>query len=222
MPEPRIAAVLLVRPLKNSRKGTGPPFSEDDIMRLTEAMLLDALEAVAESRLVDDLIMVSPDSTLLSLADENGVKGILEQEGEGTGSALERGLSLADPRTTVAMLMPCLLPLLKCEDLAFLLGRSLNGPRVVLVPSMTTQGTSLLISNPPDIALTVLQEARSMPPYEAALTKSVPVESYRTEAGFDVRESSDLLHVLRSPRPSRAKDLLMTMRIEELSSRERR
>ncbi len=206
--ESRVAAVLAVVPLGNSGEESARPFSKRERRELPEAMLLDVLDALVGSRLVDKVAVVSKESDLLSLVDEYPAEGILGEDDDDVDAALERGLALLPSEMEALMLIPYLLPLLKPQDVAFLAGRALDGPRAIIVPSPTSEGTSLLISNPPDVVPVRFREYSYKLHYEEALSRSVPVEVYALDAALGVTQTSDLGRVLTSPRRSRTKNLL--------------
>lgn len=217
------AAILIIEGLKCFKRRLSSVLSTIKGRKLTEAMFMDVLDAVIQSRVVDEVLVVSADRSALSVASERGANVVREEAAGGMDSAFKRGMdSLGAEGTDIVALVPCDLPLLKAEDLAFLLGRAREGPKVVLLPSPTSPGTSMLISNPPGLIPLHFEEKSHEVHYDEAAKRSIPADVYWMEAGVDVDEPADLLQVSRSVRPSRAKSLLKEWGIEERLGRERR
>jgi 2-phospho-L-lactate guanylyltransferase len=177
-------------------------------------MLLDVLSAVMMSMVLDRVVVVSGDDEALDLASEQGAETIFEQRPKGMNAAFALGMSCLPEDTQVLALIPCDLPLLRAEDVAFLVGRALEGPRVVLVPSATSPGTSILVTNPPGIIPLHFEEDSYRLHYREAV-KVGDAEVYWIEAGLDVDEAEDLIHLLRSQRRCRTRELLRSWRLAE-------
>lgn len=207
-------AVLITRGLEDSKRRLAPLLAPERRRGITRAMLLDVVEAVLESRSFDRIVLVSEDEEAISMARKEGIQAVREPDARGMSVAFTRGLDALPERLDVAALFPCDLPLLKPEDVAFLVGRTHRGPRTVIVPSPTSQGTSILMSNPGRLIPLHFEEDSYRLHYKVAREVG-EVEVYWLEAGLDVDETQDLIQVLGSHRRCRTRDLLRSWRLME-------
>jgi 2-phospho-L-lactate guanylyltransferase len=219
----RTAGVLILKGMGRSKERLSVVLSRAQRRKLVRAMYLDVLDAVTCSRIFDQIAVVSADGRALSLASDYGVTPVREEEARGMNPAFELGMaSLGRESLDIVALIPCDVPLLKAEDVAFLLGRVREGPKVVLVPSMTSAGTSILLMNPPDVIGLHFEEDSYRLHYEEAMRAPADIDVYWLEAGLDVDRPQDLLEVARSTRSCRTRDLLRSWRIEEMIGRSKR
>lgn len=185
-------------------------------LRVAEAALRDVLEALTTSRLVERTLLVSPDRRARGLAEGRGVEPAPVPE-EGLSAALRRCTeALVAKGVPVLTLVRADLPLLKAEDVAFLVGRALRGPRLVVATSPVSRRAGLAVLHPSDIlSPTVLAEDVGTV-LEAAEARDVPWEAYGLEAALSLEDPDTLARVYHAARPSRVKVLLKRWRLGAL------
>ncbi|MFQ6013439.1 MAG: hypothetical protein ACE5LS_07325 [Thermoplasmata archaeon] len=181
--------------------------------RLAEGVFLDVVQAIRESRLLAEIVLATRDPTAASLGQREGISC---PKGEGASALPIRQAveaSLQEGAEAMALLWGDL-PLLEAQDLAFLMGRLAQGPRMVLVPTLGSPGVSIVMARPASVlppgdfetgdASSWQQEARR---------HGLATEVYGLPAGMRPRAPRDLLQVYKAPRPSRAKALLKEWRM---------
>jgi 2-phospho-L-lactate/phosphoenolpyruvate guanylyltransferase len=117
--------------------------------RLAEAMFLDALGTLRQSRVLDDIVVVTSDPAVARQARWLGSRLVEQSEDTGHAPAASLGAKAAIEMGAdrVAML-PTDCPLMEASEIDEHLGRS---PRAALiVPDRHGTGTNALVLNPPD------------------------------------------------------------------------
>ena len=125
---------------------------EGERTRLAEALFLDLIVKLPRSRCIDDVLIVTSDSSVARQAGWFGHNVLVQEADEGHAEAAAAGAlaAMADGARRVAML-PVDCPMLDTDELDAHLGRS---PRTALiVPDRHGSGTNALMLNPPDLFL---------------------------------------------------------------------
>ncbi len=200
-------AILIIRGFQKPKMGLKSILTAKERRELTRATFEEVLMAVTESRIVDEAIIVSSDERALAMASNLGAKTVLEKEPGGMDSAFTRGTEVMASHPGVLALLPCDLPLLRSEDVAFLIGRAQEGSKIVLVPSPTSKRTSVVISNPPGL-LQIPFEGHFERHQDEAVKRAIPVEVHWHGAGVGLEGPADLLRVMSSSKSGKVKDLL--------------
>ncbi len=126
--------------------------TEAERTHLAEALFLDLIVKLPRSRCIDDVLIVTSDSSVARQAGWFGHKVLVQERDEGHAEAAAAGAlaAMADGAHRVAML-PVDCPMLEIEELDAHLGHS---PRTALiVPDRHGTGTNALMLNPPDLFL---------------------------------------------------------------------
>ncbi len=174
--------------------------------RLAEAILSDVLQAVRNSRLVDETVLVTQDPAASALGQKAGIpiralpvwQDIEASHGDSAGAvALLRGD----------------LALLEAQDLAFLFGRVAQGARLLLVPTTGSDGLSLVMGSGTDALIADFEGGTLATWEQAAEQRGLTPEIYAIPAGMRPTSPMDLLAVYTAARPSRAKGLLKDWRV---------
>ncbi len=199
-------AFVTLDQLGSSLEGVDRLLSPRRRRRLAEAILLDVLAAVRDSRLVDETVLVTQDPTASALGQKAGIP-IRPSPVRHAAKAFDRG-----PARVVALLRGDL-ALLEAQDLAFLFGRVAQGARLLLVPAVRSQGLSLVMGSGEDALVGDFEGGTLAQWEEAAEQHGLRTEIYAIPAGLRPSIRMDLLEVYTAARPSRAKGLLKDWRI---------
>ncbi len=200
--------------LGSSLEGVDRLLSPRRRRRLAEAILLDVLAAVHDSRLVDETVLVTQDPAATALGQKAGIP-IHPFPVRQAAKAFD-----GESARVVALLRGDL-ALLEAQDLAFLFGRVAQGARLLLVPAAGSQGLSLVMGSGDDPLIGDFEEGNLAQWEEAADQRGLRIEIYAIPAGMRPSSRTDLLEVYTAARPSRAKELLKGWRIgQKLRRRE--
>lgn len=119
-------------------------------------------------------IVVSPDPTLLSIAEHCGFQPLAEQD-TGLNSAVEQAVRTAIHRRAGAVLiLPTDLPDLVPSDIVAMARAGRHGPRVVLAPDWRGRGTNGLLVRPPGRLPFMFGEDSALCHRTAAYERGIP------------------------------------------------
>jgi 2-phospho-L-lactate guanylyltransferase len=202
------AIVLPVKSLDASKARLGPVLEPLERAALTLAMLEDVLD-VTLAMAGWQTWVVSPDEAVLEVSRARGADILVEEE-----PPLDSAIAQAEAEATgrgadaLAVLLPDT-PLVTPATLTRALHRL--GP-VVLGPSADGQGTNLLVRRPPDVIAAAFGPNSAARHRRAADAAAVPITVVEDPTiAFDVDVPDDILGVLRSPRPTRAREVLAAL-----------
>jgi len=185
-------AVVPVKGLTDAKKRLANYLSPNERKKLVRAMLLDVLNALHESRSFTEVLVVSPDESLMQEAEQNHAV-FLRQNGSGLNSAVQQA-TLSASHEDVSSITTVLadLPLLEPRDVEELVQISKQKPRVVLAPSLKG-GTNVILRTPPDIIPTSYGRWSYAKHLRTAQKKGVLVYSIsNSRLSFDVDTIDDL------------------------------
>lgn len=204
-------AVLTWERPGSSLGGLGGVLSSRRKRRLAQAIIRDVVEAVRDSRVVDEVLLASGDATVHRLALRAGLPSAVKEGGD--WPSLPEAIDTAVGREAeVLVLLRGDLPLLEAQDVAFLVGRVRRGPRVVLLSAPDSAQVSLACANPAEAV--VPETDASVTRWQAVARKrGIPWEVYRTAAGLRPSSPEDLLTIYEASHASRAKALLKEWRM---------
>jgi 2-phospho-L-lactate guanylyltransferase len=127
--------------------------SETARQAVSQAMLTDVLTSLRQASLVDEIVVVSSDSSLLDLARELGAYALEEEHPRGINGAVQFGSEYCCRQGATALLVLLAdLPLVTSEDVDFLFQQLSGSPEVLLVPCKEGEGTNALLRVPPLIS----------------------------------------------------------------------
>jgi 2-phospho-L-lactate guanylyltransferase len=146
----RIHALIPVKDLAATKSRLTPPFTLDQRAALTLDMLMRVLAVCTALRRFERITVVSPDETVLMVAEEMGAAP-LRQRSTGLNPALEEAREDAMMRGADAILiLHADLPRLAAAELGIMLDLLPAAPGAVLAPDDTGTGTNALLLAPPD------------------------------------------------------------------------
>lgn len=174
--------------------------------RFTEALLLDVVDAVRESRLLHETVFANPEPATAPRGRRHGLpEGVEGDEASSVKEAIQ--VCLEGGAQALALLRGDL-ALLEAQDLAFLLGRVAEAPRWVLVPTPRSPGLSIVLTRPAEAPSADFREG-DLPSWQAeARRRGLAPEVYGMPAGMRPARTQDLLQVYNAAHQSRAKGLL--------------
>jgi len=119
---------------------------------LTLTMLSRALKVLNASQRIQQILVVTPDSRVLSFVQEHGIMG-LREEGTGLNSALEQANRWCSDRGCDAVLIiPADIPFFRNNDIESIIQMGAGEEKVlVIAPDKDKKGTNALFVQPPGI-----------------------------------------------------------------------
>jgi 2-phospho-L-lactate guanylyltransferase len=148
-----VVVVLPVKQLTRAKarlgeSGIGPAAR----VALATGMLMDVLEALDRSKLVDDVVVVSSDHHVEVLARSYGSQVIPDDPVEGHSEAALRGITWAvEEGAFHVLVLAGDTPAIDDAEIDELLRRLADGPEVVIIPDRHGSGTNALLLTPPDV-----------------------------------------------------------------------
>ena len=142
-------AIVPVKALHDSKSRLSEVLTKEQRAELTREMLLNTLHELAEVPEIERTLVVSADSTALTLAQELGAEVIEERGPPSLNKALSQATTIASEMQVEAVLvLPADLPLLQAADVRDLIGRAHDPPVIVVSPDRKRSGTNALLMAP--------------------------------------------------------------------------
>jgi len=145
-------AIVPVKPLRRGKSRLSGALSEDERVNLNRFLLEHTLKTLIELEEVDQVLVVSRDSSVLAIARDMGARTVQEDGAPALNTALKRATVIAQVYASRGVLVvPADLPLLSREALLTLLDRAINPPVIVIAPDRHKKGTNALLLSPANI-----------------------------------------------------------------------
>jgi coenzyme F420-0:L-glutamate ligase/coenzyme F420-1:gamma-L-glutamate ligase len=204
--EVTLFAVVPVKDLVGTKSRLEPVLNASARAGLTMYMMKNVLSALRGAG-VERVCVVSPDRTVLEIAEEAGAATLL-QESSGLNPALEEARHWAVERGASSLLVfPADLPLLKAPDVGMVLeaAERAEGPLAVVSPDAGRTGTNALLLRPAD-ALPFAFGPNSFEAHlHAARERGLSTKVCEgTRLGFDLDTVEDLTWFGDKPQSARA------------------
>jgi 2-phospho-L-lactate/phosphoenolpyruvate guanylyltransferase len=147
----KTVAVLPVKRFGAAKQRLNEDLSDGTRRALAEAMVTDVLIALRRSKRVDEVLVVSGESTAVALAAGYDAAAVVDDPDDaGHSAAAARGVAAAmDRGATRVVLVPGDCPALDPVELDRLLAEAAD-TAVVVVPDRHGDGTNALVLSPPD------------------------------------------------------------------------
>lgn len=140
-------AVVPVKGLTESKTRLAPYLGEKRKV-LIEALLSDVLRSVTRARTFDNVLVVSPDYDVESLARSLRVSFLQQNSfGLNRGIELATDIALRESAESVTTILADI-PLVEPRDFQQIVGTAKNTSRVVMAPSLKG-GTNIMLTSPP-------------------------------------------------------------------------
>lgn len=139
----KLAVVVPVkgRDYKSRLSGRMGSRSREEFSKL---LLTDLLEVMAKAHLIRDTFVVTSSARMMGVARTCGARGVREESDVGVSAAVELAVSRL-PDYDEFLVLPSDLPLLRPSEIAGALWMRRKGMEVVVSPSMSFDGTNLLL-----------------------------------------------------------------------------
>jgi 2-phospho-L-lactate guanylyltransferase len=147
----KTSAIIPVKKFENSKMRLSTMLSADDRIQLSALMLEDTLSVLARTKLLQQTIIVSSDRRAEEIGTKYGSRFLCEGKENGVNSAVEMAERLCiDQGADATVVIPQDLPLLDAldVDMACSMAES-ESSCIVICPSLTYDGTNLLLRKPP-------------------------------------------------------------------------
>jgi len=145
-------AIVPVKPLRRGKSRLSGTLTEDERAELNRMLLERTLRTLTDLKEVEEVLVVSRDSSALAIARDLGARTVQEDGAPALNTALKRATVVAQVYASRGVLViPADLPLLCREDILALLERAVNPPVVVIAPDRREQGTNALLLSPANL-----------------------------------------------------------------------
>ena len=142
-------AIVPVKPLRRGKSRLAGILTEDERADLNRALLQHTLQILSELKEVDEVLVVSRDPQVLTIARNYGARTVREDGQPELNTALRRATVIAQVYATRGVLvLPADLPLISREDALALVERATDPPVVVIAPDRHGKGTNALLIAP--------------------------------------------------------------------------
>jgi 2-phospho-L-lactate guanylyltransferase len=154
MSEPgRIAAIVPVAAIEGAKTRLGESLDAEERHDLVEGLVARTLAAVESVARIHDVLVVSPDRTVLGWATDVGAR-TLRQRTVGLNPGVREGRDdVVAGGAEAVVIVPIDLPFITTTAIEDLIGALFEhpGPTVVLAPDRHGTGTNALALRPPDV-----------------------------------------------------------------------
>ncbi len=145
-------AIVPVKPLRRGKSRLAGALTEDERAELNRLLLERTLRTLTDLKEVEQVLVVSRDSSALALARELGARTVQEDGAPALNTALKRATVVAQVYASRGVLViPADLPFLSREDVLALLEHAVDPPVVVIAPDRRGQGTNALLLSPANL-----------------------------------------------------------------------
>ncbi|MDR3574948.1 MAG: 2-phospho-L-lactate guanylyltransferase [Anaerolineaceae bacterium] len=142
-------AIIPVKPLRRGKSRLAGVLSDDERTLLNYTMLGNTLKAVSAVAEIDQVLVVSRDTSALALAREHGARTVQEEGSPELNTALRRATLVAKAYgARGVMILPADLPLINPKDIREFVGYSGNPPEIIIAPDRRGEGTNALLVSP--------------------------------------------------------------------------
>ncbi|MEM1587960.1 MAG: 2-phospho-L-lactate guanylyltransferase [Candidatus Bathyarchaeia archaeon] len=148
----KVYAIIPVKELSKSKTRLSLILNPKEREALSLIMLKDVLNALFSSKKIEKVIIVSSDSTVLNLYEKLGFKPLLETNKGDLNLAINEAIQFSlNENVQAVLIMPSDIPLVKTEDIDFLINNCDEKPSIIISPSKRMDGTNALLLHPPTI-----------------------------------------------------------------------
>lgn len=145
-------AIVPVKPLRRGKSRLAGSLTDDERVELNRLLLEHTLKTLTDLKEVEQVLVVSRDSSALAMAREMGARTVQEDGAPALNTALKRATVVAQVYASRGVLViPADLPFLAASDVLALLERATNPPVVVIAPDRRGKGTNALLLSPANL-----------------------------------------------------------------------
>ncbi len=144
-------AIVPVKDLSRAKERLSPVLSQSDRTKLAYTMLDDVLTALRGSKLLTKLFVVTSDGLATELARSLDIEVIREAKQESESISIDFSSNVCkDLGAGSVFVIPGDVPLIRPEDVDYILEREKPHPSAILVPARDGLGTNAILRRPPD------------------------------------------------------------------------
>ena len=145
-------AIVPVKPLRRGKSRLAATMTDDERAELNRMLLEHTLRTLTELKEVEQVLVVSRDSSALAMARDLGARTVQEDGAPTLNTALKRATVVAQVYASRGVLiLPADLPLLSRNDILTLIDRAVDPPVVVIAPDRREKGTNALLLSPTNL-----------------------------------------------------------------------
>jgi 2-phospho-L-lactate guanylyltransferase len=202
----RLWVVMPVKDLQHAKRRLAGVLSAVERQALFRAMLEDVLSALAATRGLAGILMVTCDPGAQALAARYRARVLAEETNRGHTAASSLGAATLAREGAAGMLqLPADLPLVTPLDIAALLQAHGEAPAVTLAPSRDRRGSNAVACSPPDFLPLRFGEDSFFPHLERARALGVEPKIVKCpNLALDIDTPADLAAFLAEPSKTRA------------------
>jgi 2-phospho-L-lactate guanylyltransferase len=208
----RADVIIPVKRLAESKTRLSPSLSLKNRQKLVLVMMEDVIASLRQSRSVDHMVVLTPDSQVADCAKNLGAQAMMDKTDGGINQSLAEATDceIKERSGLPLLVLPVDVPLVKPSTIDSIIGRvgEQNHALVVVSPSIE-KGTNALLRNPPN-AIPTRYGVNSFDAHVAeAMARKVHLEVYRSEdLEIDVDNPSDLYEIMRRGDSTRTSEFL--------------
>jgi len=205
-----IFLAIPVKRLSASKSRLSPILSLKERQELVRRMLVDVLDAVAQSNMITRTLVVSPDKTILKGIHDPRVEIVKEEGAGGLNMALKSAVNYSMAHEADSLLiLPADIPLIQ-ENNVRLIIRSRLDRGLVITPSRDNLGTNALMLTPPDLIPTAFGPNSFYSHLNLAGIRGIPAKTLRIESiSLDIDTVKDIKEFLGIEAHSKTRDFLL-------------
>lgn len=144
--------IVPVKPLRRSKSKLTNILSEDDRAILNLKMYENTMKVLKEIKIPHQVLVVSKDSSVLSIARSYNAKTLQEDGDSGLNVALKKAIQVIKAYAAQSVLiLPADLPFVTKEDIEGVMEYSIGYSFMLISPDRKMSGTNLLFMSPPDL-----------------------------------------------------------------------
>lgn len=144
--------IVPVKPLRRSKSKLNNILSDEDRAVLNLRMYENTLKVLSNLKIPHQVLVVSKDSSVLSLARSYNAKTLQEDGESGLNLALKKAVQVVKTYGGQSVLiLPADLPFITKEDLEGVMEFSMGFSYILISPDRKMSGTNILLISPPDL-----------------------------------------------------------------------
>jgi 2-phospho-L-lactate guanylyltransferase len=212
-----IFAAIPVKRLSESKSRLSSILTLEKRKELVHRMLLDVLEAVTQSNMVNRVMLVCTDKTVLKNVSSSRTTILPEKNCGGLSEALKVAVDYSRRnRADSLLILPADIPLITKSDIDLII-RSSPEYGIVIVPSKDRLGTNALMLSPPNVIATAFGSNSFLSHLKLAEVNGIPANVLQIESiSIDIDTAEHIREFLSHPTHSHARDYLLQIGIVEL------
>ncbi len=142
-------AIVPVKPLRMSKPQLSDVLDEEERLTLNLTMLGNTLQVLSSVQEIDQVLVISRDSSVLSMSRDYGARTLQEDPNSPLEVVLQRAAAVARAYAARALLIVAAdLPLLAPEDVQTMLAHAVQPPEMIIAPDRKMDGVNVVLINP--------------------------------------------------------------------------